>query len=367
MNLSVNNLKISLAALVAGAALSTQGFAQSNAVSTPVVGFINLNVTAGLGSTKRLTYLSVPLVERATGVAGLTIGQITGLTDSTISNSNAGWTPGELSNPSAPFVVQITSGTAVGRIFLIAASANTGGAIGGSGLGNTSTTLNISSFDTASGVDLVAAGVAVGDSYAIYTCETLSSVFGTPGTTGIQGGTSANTADSVVLLFNGSSSNYFYSTSLSRWTRVFAGNPDASNVPIMPYYGLIYSRLPASGLTFTVTGTVPTTERKTQVKNSGVTLLSQFWPTDSTLSSLSLQSLPGWISNANSSSADKVVLVSGGSSSTYWYDGANWKRIFAGSPVSNTTVVPAGATIYINKIGSASGFSTLSQSTPYTL
>ena len=355
---------------LAGLAIVASAFSpnlSAEEVSTDPVGYVTLNVTSGLGSTKRLTYLSLPLLEKASGVSGQTVGTITGVTSNTISNSNAGWTSGELSNPSSPFVIQITSGTAVGRIFLIASSATTGGAIGGTGLGNTATTINISSFDIGSGVDLVAAGVQAGDTYAIYTCETLSSVFGTPASSGVQGGTSSSNADTVVLLFNGSANTYFYSTTNSRWSRVFSGSPDASNVPILPYYGLIYQRLPASALAFTVTGSVPTIARKTQVKNSGVTLLSQFWPSDSTLAELNLQSLPGWVSNSSSASADKVILVSGGSAFTYWHDGTNWKRIFSGSPISNTVPVPAGATVYINKLGTTTGFSTFSQNVPYSL
>lgn len=336
-------------------------------VSTPIVGFVTLNITAGLGSTKRLTHFSIPLIERATGIAGQSVGQITAVTSNTLSNTNAGWTPGQLSDPSSPYVIQITSGTAVGRIFLIASSAATGGAIGGAGMGNTSTTLTISSFDSASGIDLPLIGVAAGDSYAIYTCETISSVFGTPASTGVLGGTSVTSADSIVLLFNGASSNYFYNTSLGRWTRVFAGNPDASNVPLLPYYGLVYSRLAASPISFMVTGSVPATARKTQVRNSGVTLLAQFWPADTTLSEIGLQSLAGWVSNVSSASADKVILISGGAASTYWFDGTNWRRVFAGSPISDSTLIPVGSMIYLNKTGVNSNFSTLTQNRPYSL
>jgi hypothetical protein len=131
---------------------------------------------------------------------------------------------------------------------------------------------------------------------------------------------------------------------------------------------LSYSRLAASPIALTAVGSVPTIGRKTQIKNSGLTLLGQYFPSDSTLLSAGLHLTPGWTSNASSALADKVVLVSStGAASTFWYSGTGWKKVTVGSPSADTQLIPAGAMIYVSKYGSASGFSTYALGLPYTL
>jgi hypothetical protein len=338
--------------------------AQATATTDPV-GFVTVGIAAGTGTAKRNTLFSLPLLE-TDSIAGVA-GTITGVTSNTISNAGAGWTPGALSQPATPYLIQITSGSAKGRMFLIASSAATGGAV--SGTANTATQVTISSLDSTQ-VDLNTLGIAVGaDTYKIYACDTLSSFFGTPATTGILGASTSANADTIVIVANGSSATYFYNTSVTpnRWSRVGLGSPDASNVPLLPYYGVQYSRLGNSALSFVVTGGVPTVDRQVAIKTSGPTLLAQYWPADSTLGSLGLQNLPGWQTGASASTADTVVLTSAGAANTYFYNGTNWKRVALGSPNADTTPVPVGTTVSINKRGSAAGFTTLTQQAPYSL
>jgi hypothetical protein len=362
---SMKFLSSSLLAILVAASAQWPVQAQETATTDPV-GFVTVGITAGTGSAKRNTLFSLPLLETE-AIGGQVAGTITGVTANTISNSNAGWTAGELSNPASPYLIQITSGAAEGRMFLVSSSANTGGAI--SGAANTATTVTVSSIDAAQ-VDLTTLGIVNGtDTYKIFACDTISSFFGTPETTGVQGGTGAANADSIVAVLNGSSQTYFFKTDAvpPRWSRVGLGSPDASNTPLLPYYGVQYSRLANTALSFVVTGSVPTSERKAGVKNSGPTFLSQFWPADSTLSSVGLQNLAGWQAGASAAAADTVVLTSGGSANTYFYDGSNWRRVALGSPLANDTIIPVGTTISINKKGSAAGYTTLTQAPPYSL
>jgi hypothetical protein len=354
--------KLAIASLAA-IALAVPASAQ-NATTDPV-GFVTVNITAGTGSAKRPTFFSAPLLD-SPSLTGQMAGAITSFTSNSISNSNAGWSAGELSSPAAPCIIQITSGNAIGRMFLIASSANTGGA--SSGTPNTATTVYVSSIDLTQTPDITTTGLAVGDTYQILSCDTISSLLGTPESTGVTGGNSSTAGDSVLVVINGSSSTYFYNTSVSpnRWSRVGPGNPDASNTAILPYYGIQYQRLTASPLSLTFTGNVPVDPRKANVKNSGATYISQFWPTDSTLSSIGLQSLPGWTSASTPSSADIVLISSGGSLTTYFYDGTSWRRSGPGNPVTNP-VIPVGATLSIVKRGTAAGYSTLNQALPYSL
>lgn len=342
-------------ALLAGAVISSHAQNATTATTDPV-GFVTVNITAGTGTAKKLTLFSAPLLDTDPSLVGATSGVISSIGDSTITNSSAGWQSGQLSSPSAPTLIQITSGNATGKMFLLSTTTN-----------NTADTVTISSEDLTQIGTLSTAGVAVGDSYKLYSCDTLSSLFGSPSTTGILGGTSASNADSVNIVVNGVSNTYFYHTTLDRWTRVAPGNPTAANVAVRPYYGIQYSRLGSTALNFTTTGTVPTTPRDVEIKNSGLTLLSQYWPTDSLIGNLGLQSLPSWTSGASSSVADTVTLVSNGVSNTFFYNGTTWRRSAPGNPDATNTTIPVGTTIYINQKGTESGFTSLDQQVPYSL
>lgn len=357
----MNITRFSLAAVFASSVLLTGANGQTTATTDPV-GFVTVGITAGTGSAKKNTLFSVPLMETEE-ITGQVAGIITGVTANTISNSNAGWTAGALSQPATPFLIQITSGAAEGRLFLIASSANTGGAIAGTA--NTDTTVTVSSID-ATQVDLTTLGIASGtDTYKIFACDTLSSFFGTPATSGVQGGTAPANADTIVAVSNGASSTYYYNTTSSRWVRAVLGSPDASNVPLLPYFGVQYSRLANTPLSFVVTGGVPTEARQVAVKNSGTTILSQYWPVDTTLgtSGLSTVVTPG----ATATVADTVVLTSNGAASTFFFNGTDWKKVVLGSPTANTNPITIGTAIQIIRKGSAAGYSTLSQAPPYNL
>ena len=361
----MNITRFSLAAAFASSVLLTGANGQTTATTDPV-GFVTVGITAGTGSAKKNTLFSVPLLESET-ITGQVAGVVTGVTSNTIVNTNAGWSPGALSVPSTPYFVEITTGTAAGRQFLIGSSANTAGAI--LGVANTANTITISSVD-ATQVNLTNIGVAVGDEYKIYACDTLSSFFGTPGTSGILGGATVAAADSIVMQINGTATTYWYKTDAvpPRWSKSGAGSVDSSNVALVPYNGVTYSRLSNTALRFVVTGQVPTVEREMSIKNSGGTIMSQFWPTATTLSNLNLQSVPGWVAGASTAVADTVVLYNtNGTAGTYWYNGTNWRKTGAGSPISDTVAVDIGTAVQISKKGTATGYSPLTQSVPYSL
>jgi hypothetical protein len=153
----MNFLRFSLIASLASAVALPASMAQTTATTDPV-GFVTVNIAAGSGTAKKNTLFSLPMLE-AQSITGQVSGVITGVSSNAISNSNAGWTAGALSQPAAPYLIQITRGAAEGRMFLIASSANTGGAIAGTA--NTSTTVTVSSLDSAQ-VDLTSLGIVVG-------------------------------------------------------------------------------------------------------------------------------------------------------------------------------------------------------------
>jgi hypothetical protein len=322
-------------------------------------GFVKLSITAGTGTSKRTTLLSLPLLDEA-NITGRASGRITGVTSNTITASGAGWAAGQLSVAATPFLLEITSGDAQGRMLLLATT-----------VANTVDTVTISPEEITRVGDLRNLGIVAdaqnGSTYRLRPVDTLSSFFGTPGTTLIQGGTSASTADTVTIVLNGTAANYFYSTTLGRWTRVGLGSPDASNVPLLPYAGLQYGRIASTPLEFIVTGKVPSGQRRVAIRNSGPTMLAPFWPVTQTLAGLALQTTPDWTSGASPSAADTIVMSSGGSLSTFFHDGTNWRRTGLGTPVANSNAVPIGSSLLINRRGSATNFSTYQHNAPYNL
>jgi hypothetical protein len=340
-------------------ALTNQGYTQTTVQGEPF-GYVKINITAGAGTAKRTTLLSVPLLDEAS-ITGNASGRITDLTSTTITAAGAGWTAGELSAAATPHLIEITSGAAKGRMLLISTTA-----------ANTADTVTLHPDEVARVGDLTNLGILTGaesgDTYRIRPVDTLSSFFGTPESTLVQGGTAANAADTITIVSNGSATTYFYNTSLSRWSRVALGSPDASNVPLPPYAGLQYARLPNTPLEFIVTGKVPSGEREVSIKNSGTTLLAPYWPVSQTLEGLALQNLPNWASGAAVASADTLVLSTPtGSVNTFFHDGSNWRRVGLGNPLANTNVVSVGASILINKKGSASGYASYEHAAPYDL
>ena len=335
------------------------GSAQTATVSTTPVGYITLNIAAGTGTTSELTPLSLPLFGNCS-ITGQSTGVITGVTANSISNSSAGWTASALSGTASPYLIQITSGSATGRLFLISTAT-----------ANTATTVFLDREDSAQ-VDLTTLGIVTGssgDTYSIYPCDTLQSVFGQGSTvvssTTVLGGANSTVSDIVQFVVNGAWQQYYYNTNKGHW--VFIGPLTLSdNTPIRPDAGVIYLRRAASPLTLSVSGQVPSVQRQTVIANNGMTVLSSFWPVATTLGSSGITSIPGWVSGTSSVGADVVQLSVQGAWQRYYYNGSHWILIGPRTP-SDSDVIPVGGTIILLKNGSNTGVSPLTQALPYTL
>jgi hypothetical protein len=327
----------------------------AQSAATVPQGYITLNVTAGTGSARNLSVLSFPLQEVGT-LTGQMSGRLTGVTANTLSNSAAGWSAGALSAAATPYYIKLTSGSASGRIFLISTAT-----------ANTATTVTIDSVDAAT-TDLTTLSIqtgASGDTYEICAADTILSALGTPATTSILDGSSAAAADQIQVYSPSSGWLSYYYNTTSGWVRV--GPPIASgNTVIRPDTAVLYNRLAATPLTFILMGRVPTVDRKATVANSGVTVLSNCWPLDSSLSNSNIRNLPGWVTGS-STTADYVQIFSAANGwRQFYHNGTNWLRV--GPPiVSDNEPIPAGAAVIITKRGSATGQAVLTQALPYSL
>ncbi|MGA9701236.1 hypothetical protein [Pseudomonas sp.] len=323
-------------------------------LNTVPQGYLALNIAAGTGTSPTVSFVSFPL-QGAASASGQMTGQVTGITANTITNSNAGWTAGQLSQATTPYLIEFTSGAAAGRSFLISTST-----------ANTATTLTLNASD-ASQTNLTTLGIVAGtDTYQIIPADTISSLFGTPGSTGVLGGASVTGADQIQLYSptNGWASYYYNST--SGWLQVGPPIP-SGNVVIRPDTGVFYLRYPTTPLTLTLTGQVPSVARQALAANTGVTILSNNWPVNLTLASSNISNIPGWVTGGSASTADQVQVYSPTNGWTAYYNnGTNWVQV--GPPInSNNVAISAGSAVILVKRGSTTGYSLLTEALPYSL
>jgi uncharacterized protein (TIGR02597 family) len=343
-------------------------FASITTLSAQTVGYVTTQISGSInGTTLNLSQVALPMLNPAQ-ITGQASGQITSVTSNTISNSSAAWTAGALAVVGSPYYVHITSGQNSGRMFLIT--------------GNTSTTLTVNS----QGLDLTTQSfdvTAPSDTYEIIEGETPISLFGAPivgVNDSVVGGTQtqfqASATDRVTI--NDPTTNtplvIYYRTDATPspgWRRIGAGT-DLNTLAISPMAGVIYGRISTTPLTVLSSGTVRTTPVKQQVAELGTTILSTGFPVDTTLAGLNIENMPNWRrANVNSVTialSDRVVLKSGASFFSYYYDGASgvnqWRR--QGSGLDQGTVpIPAGSAIRIVRGGAAGVSSTWSDGVPY--
>lgn len=352
------NTTLKLSSLLAGAVLLTSSLltTQASAATTHPVGYVTLSITPGSGAEKSTNILSVPLLPPQENLTGASVGTIASVTPNSIIVADAGWSNGELSNSSSPYLVKVTSGTAEGLTLPVSTT-----------IPNTSNELFIANNFSSETLDLTSLGINLStDTFEIIPADTLLSLFGSPESTNVDGGSSASDADTIIL-FNNGWNVYFYSTTKNAWVRSTFGFPIANDTIIHPDYALIYERLPASPLSFVITGEVPTNARNAILKDTGITFLANGWPVNTTLNNSGLQNTSGWVSGASATVSDQVIIRSATGWNVFFHNGTNWVKSTFGFPNANNEPLPLGQGVIINRIGSGGGLKQLSQSLPYIL
>lgn len=352
---------LKLAASLLVVALLNSAHAQTSVVTVPV-GFVDVDIAGSAnGTAHAVTPFSAPLLNNPT-ITGQSLGKITGVTSTSLSNTAGGWVTDELAAVGSPNYIKINTGSAAGRMFLITA--------------NTNNSLTVDS----QGLDLTTLGIAAGssgDNYEIVQGETLLTLLGTA-VDGIIGGTStqfnAGQTDKVIVNdVSGVSRTYYYDAS-GKWMR--PGSPsNQGTLAISPQAGLVYYRISTTPIAFTFTGKVPTTDSLRQVPSSGTTIMASFFPVDSNIGTLNLNAVQNWRKLGDAgvilNTTDRVIVKDvAGVIRSYYYDatsGVNfWKR--AGSP-SNQNIVPvnAGSAVYCTRFGASGSSQTWTYNIPYSL
>lgn len=255
MNLTVKNLKISFAALLTGAALSSQVFAQ--AVSTPIVGFQTKTLSTGLNS------VGLPLLNPDTIKT-----TVTSVSGSNIALSGASSLGASL-EATKSYYLEVYSGSLKGDRFDLNTAATIAAAPGTAVLESSSinNTYPVSSISSALNNETV----------AIRPHLTLTD-FDTMCSPRLVGNNSVASADSVGFTESGSIV-YFYKKLDGTWRRVGSA-ADFSSKTIPPGVGVIVRK--ASGTsTTTQTGTVRDNDFA-RPYSSGLSLIASGFPLDRT-------------------------------------------------------------------------------------
>lgn len=324
--------------------------AQTTATTTPV-GFITVTIPAAADATHPSNaVVSVPLYKTADYAAA--VATLDSPTQFTLSGS---FTASAF--VTTPHFVRVkTSATAahVGKFFLITA--------------NTTSQLTVT---LPSGVANINTVLSAADTCEVVPANTLASVFGTSPPL-LKPNADPLVADNV-LIWNGSSWDT-YSHDGTAWQNANSFDPQDKTV-IYPDEGVfVIHRFTASPgtnapVTLTLMGTVPSTAEKTDVAGGtaahpGYTFISNRFPVNSTLGSLALQTLPGWISGSDPVAVDNALIWNGSSWDTYYYDNGvpAWQNANSFDP-QDATPIPTGAAVFVIRKGGVK--QSLAQALPY--
>jgi hypothetical protein len=338
-----------LLALTLAAAASASAQSSSGTATTDPVGYMTVTIPAATDpNVPTRTALCFPLHDPAgSEVTGAVVGKITAISSGTISNSSAGWTSGAFSNAASPYFVRIMTGAAKGRTLQITA--------------NTATDLTVSN----QGTDLSTLGIVSdptnGDTYQILAGDTLNTFFGTT----TLSGTSDTVADNIQY-WNGSAwQTFYYNSTNNRW-QPRGVNISSNNFVLRPDAAIIYVRRGLTALSYTFTGTVPTTNLQYVYNNRGNTYVANGFPVDTTLATLAYNTTPAWVSGTDGNVSDQVQYWNGSAWQRFYYNSANnrWQPVGVNIS-SNSFTIAAGKPVMIYKTGTNAGVSSLTQQITY--
>jgi uncharacterized protein (TIGR02597 family) len=321
---------------------------------SPPSGAITVTLAAPVNGVPKITPFS-PAVRMpvANNFSGPVYGTVASVTTTTITDNVGGWTGGALSQAATPFFIRMLSGAASGTWWQISTS--------------TANTANVLTILPRAGTNPSAMGVAPGDTYQIVPGDTLSILFGS--IQNLMGDTSVTLADSVQIFDGLTWHAYWFNTTAGQW-REGGTAFNKSNVVIPPDSGVFVSRNHAGTASLVMLGSVSTKPEQIIVPVSGVTIVGNVFPTAKTLSSLSINTMTGFVANTGSlATADQVVVFDGTIWHSYNYlaSASQWRE---GATIfnKNSVAIPFGYPILISRgTGAAGGPNQLTLTPPYSL
>ncbi len=339
LNNPTMNTKIptKLLSLVAAASLAASAsFAQDNAVTSDVVGYVTLTIngTGGVGS-EAYSYIGAPMHSAASAS-----GSISSTSDNTITSTGSTWTENAFSNT---HYVLVTSGTNEGISAPI--------------VSNTADTLT-----TAENLNSLLNG---DETFEIRAYVTISDVFGASNEAGLDGGASVGAADNILVQDGASFNTYYYKNAGliggTGWRSSSSPIADAGSTILPHGSGFIVVRRQSSDIELITSGSVFSSDVITPVE-TGFNWKTASVPVDLTLSGVfGANNEAGLVGGSSAGSADNILVFDdSGSISTYYYKnagligGTGWRS--SSSPITDqasTVIASPGKMFLINRSGGA--------------
>lgn len=336
----------SRAALVAAVCLaSLPGRSQAQSATTDPVGFITLNVAGTTGGSENVLSLNALGLTRPVEYQG----RAETVTATTIQDNDSIWVDDQYNDdPTSPYCIEITSGPKTGVVFDIV---------------DTNASNHTLTIAATGGSDL--SGVTAPVSFRVRKHWTLASIFGAANEAGLHAG-NASHADHVLIYAGGAYETYYYSNATvglitTGWRKIGGGNSNQANTIIYPDEGLLVNRFQTGNVSTILLGAVKVGATSVPVF-SGLNIVSNVYAASMTLGSSNLftSNAATGLSSGTATTADTVLLRTPTGYDTYFYNSTTsglltpgWRKVGAGNADQSTTQIPVGASIIINRVGSA--------------
>ena len=328
--MDIRNIKLSFAALLAGAALSTQVFAQ--AVSTPIVGFQKTAVPAGL-SAAGFPLLNSDLVKT-------TSASVSGNAVSLSGQSNVG----SLLTAGEPYYIEVYSGTLKGDRFDVNTSATISAANGTVVLDSASqnNTYPVASIAT----QLDNQTIALRKHVTVQQIQASAS----PAFTGNNNSALAD----QIQVFDSSGKRfvaYYLRSNGTEW-RLTTGPTVVTRNPIPPGSGVMILRRGTTPTELTLSGSVRENDFS-QPYVVGQQLLAPPVPVDYSPSSLGASATNAWTGNNNSTLADRISIYNPSSTSFVSYylrsNGTEWRITTGPTVFTSNNIISSSLAYFVDR------------------
>lgn len=312
--------------LLASVALFT--LSSLSAVQTAPVGYVTLTVKGSGTASEAFSFLSVPLLDAVSHS-----GDFEAVSGTILTDSDASWLTDAYNDL---YFIEITSG------------ANTG----------VSTTITDTTLTTLTTLDDLSSLIASDDTFIIRKYPTLAGVFGPSNEAGLQGGSSASNADTILIpdpLTQGFSVYYYKSSGLGSpgWFST-SSSGDKANTLLLPGTGFIVKRLGTLDVDVVVSGSVQVNNVFTPVEED-INFIASRFPTPVTLNQMFGVDGGDLTGGSSASNADTVLIPKeSGGFDIYYYKSSGlgspgWFSTSVSGTQGDTQIADVGGVVIVNR------------------